>query len=125
MKHYKKRTIALCLASVLTVVGAFGADNYSNSLMELQVNNGSNGFVSMTAATKQPLKKPLQVSRLDNNTFIIMLPDTNNQATVPNIVNFNNIESIEILTLPYTPETNGYTKVILKTHLYLKFQGAA
>ena len=36
MKHFKKRTIALVLASVVTVVGAFGAENYKNSLMSLK-----------------------------------------------------------------------------------------
>ena len=39
MKQYKKRTVALVLASVITVVGSFGAENYKNSLMSLKFQN--------------------------------------------------------------------------------------
>ena len=53
MKQFKKRTIALVLASVITVVGAFGAENYKNSLMSLKFESGLNGAVSMTLLTKR------------------------------------------------------------------------
>ena len=53
MKQFKKRTIALVLASVITVVGAFGAENYKNSLMSLKFDSGSNGAVSVTLQTKR------------------------------------------------------------------------
>ena len=115
MKHYKKRTIALCLASLVTIAGAFGAENYDNSLMGLKVNNGSNGYVSVTAYTKQSLSKPSQLIKVDNNTYTYILPKTNNSTTAPDVSGYNNIESIEILTLPYTPETEGSTKIVIKT----------
>ena len=53
MKQYKKRTVALVLASVITVVGAFGAENYKNSLMSLKFDEGSDKSVKMTLLTKQ------------------------------------------------------------------------
>ena len=62
MKQYKKRTVALVLASVVTVVGAFGAENYKNSLMSLKFDEGSDKSVKMTLLTKQ---------RYDNNINII------------------------------------------------------
>ena len=58
MERLKKRTIALCLASVLTVVGAFGAENYNNSLMAIRINNGSGGYVSVTALLKSHYTLP-------------------------------------------------------------------
>ena len=64
MKQYKKRTVALVLASVVTVVGAFGAENYKNSLMSLKFDEGSDKSVKMTLLTKQ---------RYDNNININIL----------------------------------------------------
>jgi len=116
MKHYKKRTIALCLASLITVVGAFGAENYNNSLMGIRINKGSDGFVSLTAYTKQAMQKPTQLIRLDNNTYAFVLPETDSQTSdVPDVRNYRDIESIEILTLPYTTESAGSTKIVIKT----------
>ena len=63
MKQYKKRTVALVLASVVTVVGAFGAENYKNSLMSLKFDEGSDKSVKMTLLTKQ---------RYDNNINIVV-----------------------------------------------------
>ena len=52
MNRFKKRTIALVLASVVTVVGAFGADNYKNSLMGLKFESSGAGNVNMVVQTK-------------------------------------------------------------------------
>ena len=115
MKHYKKRTIALCLASLITVVGAFGAENYDNSLVGLKINNGSNGYVNLTAFTKKELEVKPIINKIDGNTYILNLPKTDNKTETPDITKYNNIESIEIQTLPYTIENDGCTKIIIKT----------
>ena len=115
MKQYKKRTIALCLASAFTVVGAFGAENYSNTLMALKINVGSGGSVSMTAFTKKPLKTQMKQVQIDNNTFVLTLPDTDSLAENPEINNYDNIEAISISTYPYTTESDGCTKIVVKT----------
>lgn len=114
MMHYKKRTIALCLASVLTVVGAFGAGNYNNRLMSLGINNNSN-IISLTAFTEKPLNIPLRTVKENDNTFSIIIPESDSTAAIPNIANCPNIESINISTLPYTYEQLGYTKVTVRT----------
>ena len=115
MERYKKRTIALCLASVLTVVGAFGAENYNNTLMALKVDVGSGGFVKLTAYTKNPYNTPIKTSKIDDNTFVVTLQDTDNNASAPNIENYENIKSIQISTYPYTTEADGCTRVVVKT----------
>ncbi len=115
MERYKKRTIALCLASLLTVVGSFGAGNYNNTLMELKVNVGSGGFVSLTAFTQKPYDTQIKTNKIDENTYVLTLKDTNNSAPAPEIRNYDNIESIQISTYPYTTESDGCTRIVVKT----------
>ena len=116
MERYKKKTIALCLASLLTVVGAFGAENYNNTLMDIKVNVGSGGFVSITTFTEKPYNEIVKAKKIDDNTFVITLKDTNNNASAPNINKYDNIESIQISTYPYTPEAEGCTRIVVKTN---------
>lgn len=115
MKHYKKRTIALCLASVITVVGAFGAENYKNSLLSLEINSGSGGYISITAFTEKPYNLPIKTMRQDANTYVLVFPETDCDAKLPKLNNYENIESIGISTFPYTDEKDGYTKITVKT----------
>ena len=104
MKQLKNKTIALVLASVVTVVGAFGADNYKNSLMSLKFDNSANGGVNLTVYTKVNYENSITPVRKDANTYVIMLPEVNSQmAEQPEFG--ANIQSVDIKTLPYT--TNG------------------
>lgn len=116
MERYKKKTIALCLASLLTVVGAFGAENYNNTLMDIKVNAGSGGYVSITTFTQKPYNEVVKANKIDDNTFVITLKDTNNNASAPNINKYDNIESIQISTYPYTSESEGCTRIVVKTN---------
>ena len=101
MKQFKKKTIALVLASVVTVVGAFGAENYKNSLMALQLDNTENGAVNLTVLTKQDYANSISAVRKDANTYVIMLPETNSQMKgAARLV--SNIDSVNVSTMPYT-----------------------
>ena len=114
MKQFKKRTIALVLASVVTVVGAFGAENYKNSLMSLEFEGSSGGAVSLTLHTKRDYSGTINPIKKDANTYVIMLPETNSQmASSPQIS--GNIESVDVKTMPYTTSSKGYTKITIKT----------
>ena len=115
MKRFKKRTLALCLASALTVIGAFGAENYSNTLMAVKINVGSGGYVNMTTFTEKPYSGQIKTAQLDENTYVLTLNDTNSNATTPSIENYENIESINISTYPYTTESDGCTRIVVKT----------
>lgn len=114
MKQFKKRTIALVLASVVTVVGAFGAENYKNSLMSLKFEGGSNGAVSMTVLTKRNYEQSITPVKKDATTYVIMLPETNSQMpSSPELA--GDVESVNVRTMPYTSGSKGYTKITIKT----------
>lgn len=114
MKQFRKRTIALVLASVVTVVGAFGAENYKNSLMSLEFDGNSGGAVNLTLHTKRDYSGTINPIKKDASTYVIMLPETNSQmAASPQIS--GNIESVDIKTMPYTTNSKGYTKITIKT----------
>ena len=115
MRDYTKRTLALCLASLITVVGAFGADNYKNNVMSLKINSGSGGYISITAYTEKPYNLPVKTVRQDTDTYILLFPETGCEAKLPKLTDYENIESIGISTFPYTPEREGYTKITVKT----------
>ena len=114
MKHFKKRTIALVLASVVTVVGAFGAENFKNSLMSLKFENSTSSAVNVTLLTKTNYEKTITPVKKDATTYIIMLPETTSQmSSAPELS--GNIESVNVRTMPYTTNSKGYTKITIKT----------
>lgn len=116
MKQFRKRTIALVLASVVTVVGAFGADNYKNSLMAVEFENSANGAVNMVLQTKTPYAGNLTPVKKDANTYVLMLPEVNSMASTPDLTQAGNIESIDIKTMPYSNYGKGYLKIVVKTN---------
>jgi len=120
MKQYKKRTLALVLASTITVVGAFGAENYKNSLMSLRFEGSSNNAVKLTMLTKRQYKTGVNITKRDANTYVVILPETNTEITEEYEVG-ENVESIDIMTMPYTTSRKGYTKITVKTANNLPF----
>ena len=114
MKQFKKRTLALVLASAVTVVGAFGAENYKNSLMALKFNAGSGGSVRAVLLTKEQYAGSISPMRMNANTYVIVLPDTNSE--VPENLDLGKyVDSVDIRTMPYTKSGNGYTKITIRT----------
>ncbi len=116
MKQFKKRTIALVLASVITVAGAFGAERYKNSLMGVSFQNTENGQVNMTLQTQKEYTPNVSLIRRAPGVYMVMLPEFNNQAPAPDLKDVaGNIKNIEIRTMPYTTSGNGYTKITVTT----------
>lgn len=118
MKRFKKRTIALVLASVITVAGSFAAGNYKNSLMSLKFDAAENGGVSMSVETKTEYSGNVTPVRRDANTYILTLSEMNSKINgMPNLEKVSSdISSVEIKTLPYTNNAKGYTRVVIKTN---------
>ena len=116
MERFKKRTIALVLASVVTVVGAFGADNYRNSLMGISFERSSADAVKMTIQTKLPYSGNVTPVRKDANTYVLMLPEMNSLAQTPDLESTSGtITSVNVRTMPYSNTAKGYTRVTIKT----------
>ncbi len=116
MRRFKKRTIALVLASVITVVGAFGADNYRNSLMGLSFEGSTGENVNLVLQTKTSYSGTLIPMRKDSNTYVLTLPEMNSLASTPNLTEVSsNISSVNIRTMPYSNTAKGYTRITIKT----------
>lgn len=121
MRQFKKKTIALILASVVTVVGAYGAEYFKNSLMAVKFDTGSNGAVNMTMFTKRDGLSNFTTQKRDANTYVIMLPETNSQLNKQPDLG-NNISSIDVKTMPYTTNSKGYTKITIRTYPNIALQ---
>lgn len=112
MKRFKKKTLALILASAVTVVGAFGAEFYKNTINAIDFGNKRDGIINMSIHTTNPYEKPLSFTQKDDNTYVLILPETNSQIIDMPKLN-DEIYDVEISTLPYTTEKKGYTKIVL------------
>ena len=116
MRNFRKRTIALCLASAITVLGSFASETYNNSIISLRINSGSYGKVSITAYTKKPYERTAKTEKVDENTYNIYLPGARSELTaMPPINRYDNIDSIQVSTYPYSIDIEGYTLIQLKT----------
>ena len=114
MRYFKKKTLALILATSISAIGAFGADYYKNSLMSISFTNNENGGINVDLHTKSNYTQNLTLSKKDSTTYVIMLPETDSEINkMPQIS--GSIDSVDIRTMPYTNNNSGYTKITLKT----------
>ena len=117
MKYRNKHTIVLCLASLVTVLGAFSSDLYNNHLVMLKIEKSLNSSINVTAYTEKLTETKLQKFQIDANTHVIILPETDSSKDImPEIADCPNVTSVDIKTFPYTKEQAGYTKVTIKTN---------
>lgn len=114
MKNFKKRTIALVLASVVTVAGSFASDNYKNSIMALSF-EGTGNNINMVLETKKNYSSNIKPIQKDAHTYILMLPEVESQAPTPDLSQVKQVESVNVRTMPYTTSGKGYTKITIKT----------
>ena len=114
MERLKKRSLILVLASVMTVTGACFADGYKNSLMSLEFEGDSTNSVNVILHTKIDDGTSVIPKKIDANTYIIMLPETDDKSTNSQKLG-NNIVSVNKKTMPYTSNGSGYTKITIKT----------
>ena len=117
MKHFRKRTLALVLASVITIAGSFANENYKNSLTGIKLSNSSTGTIDLVLQTRNTYSGNIIPIRKDTNTFVITLPEVNSEAKTPNLSSvYGNISSVNIRTMPYSNGSKGYTRITIKTN---------
>ena len=116
MRNFKKRTIALVLASVVTVAGSFASERFKNSLMNINFETAENGSVSMVVQTQKGYSGSLNTIRRDANTYILTLPEVDSKAPTPDLTKSPQIQSVNIRTMPYTNNSSGYTRITIKTN---------
>ena len=119
MKRFRNRTIALFLASAVVVAGAFGAENYKNTIKSIKFKTDESGSVNMTMFTQSNYTGGLNLIKRDASTYIIMLPDIKSDMLKEPKLS-SNVQSVDIKTMPYTPTGNGYTKITVKTNPNVK-----
>lgn len=116
MVDFKKRALILTLAATVSVTGSFAADNYKNCLMNMEFKAVSSNQINLVLNTKTPYGGTISPMRKDAETFIIMLPEIDNQAPTPDLSAAGNcIKSVEIRKMPYANGAKGYTKILIKT----------
>lgn len=115
MRNFKKRTVALVLASVITVAGSFASDRYKDSLMGLSFENSESGM-HMVVHTKMNFSGNLTPLKRDAETYVLTLPEMNSQAPTPDLTNNPYVRSVNIRTMPYTNNGTGYTRITIKTN---------
>ena len=115
MKYFKKKTLALVLASVISVAGSFAAENYKNSIMAINFEQSNNGALSMVVETRTAYSGNVSPVKKDANTYVLMLPEVNNMASTPDLAKVGHIESVNIKTMPYSQAGKGYTRITIKT----------
>ncbi len=116
MKNYKKRTLALILGTVISVAGSFATENYKNSLTGINFETSTSGDVNVVLQTRNNSLGSISPIKRDANTYIIMLPETNSEASTPDLNTVSgNIQSVNIRTMPYSNNAKGYTRITIKT----------
>ena len=113
MNRYKKRTIALILASVITVIGTFGSENYKNNLLNLKFSE-TESSTDIILETQVNYDKKINLTKINPNTYVIMLPEVK-ESLIKNPELPRTIDKIDIKTMPYTKNNIGYTKITVKT----------
>ena len=119
MRQFRKRTIALVLASAMTIAGSFASEQYKNTLMGLsfQFDKSGSGAINMTVETKTTYQGNVSPIKKDANTYVLMLPEVMSEASTPNLNDLGgSIENVRINTLPYTNTGKGYTRIVIKTN---------
>ena len=67
MRDFKKKTVSLLLASVLTVAGAFGAENFKNSILNMTFESNGND-IKLLLHTKSNFEGNITPVKKDANT---------------------------------------------------------
>lgn len=113
-RRFKRKTVALVLASIITIAGSFASNNFKNSIKALKFDTEASGIVNLTIQTKFNYDATITPVKKDSSTYVIMLPEINDESDGSPELG-NGVESIDIRTMPYTTTGKGYTKITLKT----------
>ena len=115
MNRFKKRTIALVLASVITVAGSFASENYKNTLTGVDFGDLTANSINVILKTKNVYSQVLTPLRKDAETYVLTLPEVNSEKFTTDLTNSSGtIKSVTVRTMPYTNNSKGYTRITVK-----------
>ena len=124
MRQFKKRTLALVLASVITVAGSFASERYKNTLKALTFENKGNGIINMVVQTGSAYSGNVTPIKRGADKYVLMLPEVDANSVQSDFRNVSSdIIGVETNTLPYTTNSNGYTKIVVYTKANVNLVG--
>ncbi len=123
MKQFKMRVIAFIFALITSVIGVIAADNYTNELTGISFEPVSNSAINIVVKTRNAYSGQIIPRKQDENTYVIMLPNTSSSAANPDLSDFPDISKVTVRTMPYTQSGNGYTRITVKTNSSVRILG--
>lgn len=94
------------------------ADAFKNNLLKADIYKTSSGAIRINLYTSKPYADSIAVNALNDNQYVILLPETSNSITQkPSIEKFaDDIKDINIKTQIYMNNFKGYTKITISTN---------
>ncbi len=115
MKYrFAKRALILCAA--LITLNPVLSEEFKNSVVNLKFNKDATGCVNVKVVTSKPYNSPIFVNEKQNNTYVILLPETRNALAGKPLLNnvTGEISCVTINTRPYVDGgAKGYTKITI------------
>ena len=102
MKQFKMRVIAFIFALITSVIGVIAADNYTNELTGISFEPVSNSAINIVVKTRNAYSGQIIPRKQDENTYVIMLPNTSSSAANPDLSDFPDISKVTVRTMPYS-----------------------
>ncbi len=112
--RFAKKALILCAA--LVTLNPVVGEEFKNSVVNLKLNKDSSGGVNVHVVTSKPYNSPVYVNEKANNTYVILLPETQNSICGKPVIDnvSNEISGISIKTQPYVSGgCKGYTKITI------------
>lgn len=113
----QKNVIRYILIFSIAIFGtrAFCANEYSNELLRVDVDQTSEDSVRINIYTDKPYRDKIIVNKRPDNKYVILLPETSNSVTSkPDISGSTVLNDVDVKTQQYSSlPGKGYTKITI------------
>ena len=105
----------LILSILIFGTNAFCANEYSNELLKVDVDQTTDNTVRVNIYTDKPYKDKIIVNKRPDNKYVILLPETSNSVTSkPDISGSTVLNDVDVKTQQYSSlPGKGYTKITI------------
>ncbi len=117
MKKLISYIVILALFFIAAISSPAIESKYKNNLLNVELNQTPDNRVSVLLVFERPYTDPVKVIYKENNEYNILLPETYHSITSISTINALNIRSASAKLVPYFNQenSNGYTKIVIKT----------
>ena len=97
---------------------------YKNTLKALTFENKGNGIINMVVQTGSAYSGNVTPIKRGADKYVLMLPEVDANSVQSDFRNVSSdIIGVETNTLPYTTNSNGYTKIVVYTKANVNLVG--